>query len=71
MNQEEKEDLTKAGKLLAIASELAGDVVMLLGITGRMTDAGQAEVAMFQLGTIARKIGYIVDEGFKGEVRGR
>ena len=71
MNQEEKEDLTKAGKLLAIASELAGDVVMLLGITGRMTDAGQAEAAMFQLSNIARKTGYIVDEGFKREARGR
>ena len=71
MNQEEKEDLTKAGKLLAITSELAGDAVMLLGITGRMADAGQAEAAMFQLSNIARKIGYIVDEGFKREARGR
>lgn len=65
MNQEDKEDLTKAGKLLTSASELAGDAVMLLGITGRMSDAGQVEVAMFQLGNIARKIGYLLDEGVK------
>ncbi len=62
MNQEEKEYLTRASKLLTTAGELAGDAVILLGATGRMTDAGQAEAAMFKLNNIARKIGYILDD---------
>ena len=71
MKQEEKEDLTKAGQLLAVASELTGNAVMLLGITGRMADAGQAEAAMFQLNNIARNIGYILDHGVKAEAWSR
>lgn len=71
MKQEEKEDLIKASQLLAVASELTGNAVMLLGITGRMADAGQAEAAMFQLSNIARKIGYILDDGVKAEAWSR
>lgn len=70
MYQEEKEDLKRAGNLLATEAELAGDAVMLLGITGRMADAGQVEAIMFQFGNIAREIGKVLDEVVEGKKRG-
>jgi|GEM_PF-1595575 len=70
MNQEEKEDLKRAGKSLSAAAELAGEAVMLLGITGRMDEVGHVEVAMLQFGNIVRKIGYMLDEVAEGEKRG-
>jgi len=70
MNQEEKEDLKRAGKSLSAAAELAGEAVMLLGITGRMVEVGQVEVAMLEFANIGRKIGCILDGVVEGEKRG-
>lgn len=39
MNQDDEEYLKRVGTLLGIATELAGDAVLLLGATGRMVDA--------------------------------
>jgi len=70
MNQEEKEDLKRAGKSLSAAAELAGEAVMLLGITGSMVEVDQVEVAMLQFGNIDAKIGYILDGMAEGEKGG-
>lgn len=70
MNKEEKDDLKRAGKLLTIAVELAGDAVALLKATDRMSVASRAQVALVELNNIIQKIRYMLDDLAKREKRG-